>query len=1123
MDIVTDLASEAVSFLSLFQDICKDQFIQNKLEPIKYRHFWELNFDEIEKYNCTILQKSKIKELVFISNSKRLDFDTDITKPIDCFFSITQSLITWLEQQMRQQKKMGEAQEKRFRKGTVLYTSYQWRCFFREILYQRPEERLHLASILHYMPIQVILCLGGKVSNSFTQRVYQVWEPAGVRDLVLLSGYEENISVKWWEDEFNGEIRRIQAVKLLQSDMLVLEGLKRQNNPVPFETFFNSELDEICLSREKRSTDPTNVNLPDLHCEGPLINSVDPLKRAKDMNLVGLALSGGGIRSATFNLGVLQKLSENGVLPRIDYLSTVSGGGYIGAWFASWVQRAGSLSKVVDRLNVRKSADPMAEDVLPVRWLRMFSNYLNPDASIMSLDSWTVGVTWVRNTLINQTILLLMLCTILSFVHVLFLCWKEQVIIPFGSYSSSIMWWSSGILIGGCLLSGLGMRMYDQSHSRWRLFNLGKYKFLSLFLTCWAIITSFLLSSWIFIHTNKGEDFPFLSVPLQSSIFVCIMIIAFLGNYHTYPVGKISKILIYPLIVVSSAVASFVCASLLKAVELVFLRIMYQDFAGGFIAFHCAELLFIIGVPLILEVISLTVIVRMVLMGSMFPDERREWWGRMGANTHRFALLWILATSSILLIDVTVKTLENFLIENYEKIPTFIGAWGAIVGYAIKLAFNSNDNRYRKSGWSGKEIFIRIAPYFFFLGFLLIGTTFYNFLKNLISVYGYPINLYAWEIELINTIFILVFTLIISWRVGVNEFSLHHFYRNRLVRAYLGATRRRTERAKTANSFTGFDKLDDIKLAKFRVKYGYFGPYPLINTTLNATQVSELDRQDRKGESFLFSSLYCGFDFSPTRSASFNQNRAFDYGFRSTTDYAYEGGPTIGSAMAISGAAVNPNQGHHSSAATAFLLTVFNVRLGWWIGNPRLGSWQRSDPSMGLVYVLKDLVGKTDIDSNYVCLSDGGHFDNMGLYELIRRRCKYIILGDAEQDMKTSCEGLANAIRRCRVDFGVEISAVGNPWVVSGQPGSSAMSHVTEFKIQYPFGEKIEGKLVYIKSTFTGDEPIDIREYKMQNLEFPQQSTADQFFDEAQFESYRKLGYHSLESYKFDIPHMRNG
>ncbi len=98
--------------------------------------------------------------------------------------------------------------------------------------------------------------------------------------------------------------------------------------PVTFETVFKLELDEIQQSRQRRT--------PEVNIAPP--TSTDPYVQADDAQLLGVAFSGGGIRSATFNLGILQALGEMDMLRWVDYLSTVSGGGYIGSWLAAWIK-----------------------------------------------------------------------------------------------------------------------------------------------------------------------------------------------------------------------------------------------------------------------------------------------------------------------------------------------------------------------------------------------------------------------------------------------------------------------------------------------------------------------------------------------------------------------------------------------------------------------------------------------------------------------------------------------------------------------------------------------------------------------------------------------------------------
>ena len=154
-------------------------------------------------------------------------------------------------------------------------------------------------------------------------------------------------------------------------------------------------------------------------------------------------------------------------------------------------------------------------------------------------------------------------------------------------------------------------------------------------------------------------------------------------------------------------------------------------------------------------------------------------------------------------------------------------------------------------------------------------------------------------------------------------------------------------------------------------------------------------------------------------------------GFTPTRTFAFgDGGPRMAMAVAASGAAVSPNMGYHSSPPMAFLLTIFNFRLGLWIRNPRhkefrLKRLRRNDnpssPWFGLFYLLAELFGMVNDAAAFVYLTDGGHFENMGLYELVRRHCMTIVICDAEQDGKLAFEGLGMAIRKCRIDFGAEI------------------------------------------------------------------------------------------------------
>src|SRR5262249_43949531 len=130
---------------------------------------------------------------------------------------------------------------------------------------------------------------------------------------------------------------------------------------------------------------------------------------------------------------------------------------------------------------------------------------------------------------------------------------------------------------------------------------------------------------------------------------------------------------------------------------------------------------------------------------------------------------------------------------------------------------------------------------------------------------------------------------------------------------------------------------------------------------------------------------------------------------------------SLGMAVTLSGAAASPNMGYHSSPVVTAFLTVFNVRLGGWLGNPCRDTWRHAGPRFALGHLLKELFGRTDARSSYVYLSDGGHFDNLGVYELVRRRCRYVIACDASADPDFDFEDLARLIHKCRVDFGIRI------------------------------------------------------------------------------------------------------
>jgi hypothetical protein len=206
--------------------------------------------------------------------------------------------------------------------------------------------------------------------------------------------------------------------------------------------------------------------------------------------------------------------------------------------------------------------------------------------------------------------------------------------------------------------------------------------------------------------------------------------------------------------------------------------------------------------------------------------------------------------------------------------------------------------------------------------------------------------------------------------------------------------------------------------------------------------------------------------------------------------------------------------GRFTTKSRAFLLTLANGRLGLWFGNPQSDTtWRNSEPPLSVGPLMRELLGLTTDHNPYVYLSDGGHYENLGLWEMVARRCRFIIVSDAGCDPKYSFEDLANAVRRIRLDLGIPIQF--DPIDVTRAGQSQGNPHGAIGRIRYAVvdGPDVpDGTILYLKATLSGDEPVDVRNFAVGDPTFPHDSTANQFFDEARFESYRMLGFHTVLS-----------
>ncbi len=935
-----------------------------------------------------------------------------------------------------------------------------------------------------------------------------------------------------------------------------------QEEAVPFKKVLQDELEEIREARSARRVYETIPNDPDVK------------SNARSGKLLGLALSGGGIRSATFNLGILQGLAKYQLLPQIDYLSTVSGGGYIGAWFISLLKKNRSPNQVAaiqKTLSPAHGHDPEAKDQEPIQFLRQFSNYLTPRFVFYSADVWTAAAIWSRNFLLNLLLLISTIAILLLAPRLLGLLFafkwhfaglSSYFLPPLSSFdpldasASVVFLLFATVTLCLNLRHPGGLRTSTQRGVQWTLV-------VPLFLGV------FFLSRWLrfspeFFH---GPGFwsciwlpwLFFAVVFSLIAYSSGLIQCFLSEHpKLFPTWRrgASAILLF---ILAFSVPSFLTA------------LMLWGFAGWVHVWAEPQrpwALITWGPPALALLLSLGIAVLVGIFGLDVDAQRREWLSRLRAWTTIYSAAWMIVFGGAIYGPLLLLQLLNW----HPWAAKSLGVSWVVTSVAGVLSGKSPLTG-EKTGANGRsraaDLIARIAPFVFMAGFILLVASALNWVLTLdlfvpefnqetaqlfnVHVTHAPPNLtidiksaqpespssellqsqheyfrllscgvsYLGGIREdqnvtsapLNLLLILIAAgALLAFRLDINVFSLHELYKNRLVRCYLGAAKCQE---RNPDPFTGFDDHDDGPLAGFNCSKGgnYCGPYPIINATMNVSSGEKLAWQERKSAPFIFTPLYSGFN-AEEGNQRMRLSETLALAYRPTADYCYPHGVHLGTAIAVSGAAASPNQGYHTSTAVAFLMTIFDVRLGWWVGNPcHDKTYQRSSPRFNLKTLSSELFGLSSSSAPYVNLSDGGHFDNMGLYELVRRQCRYIIVSDAEQDGELAFGSFTQAIRNCRTDFGVEIK-IALDRIKRKDKLSSA--HCVVGMIEYPYPEGSPkpdpGYLLYLKSSLTGDEAADVTGYQTAHPEFPHQSTGNQWFTESQFEAYRKLGQHIVES-----------
>lgn len=955
-------------------------------------------------------------------------------------------------------------------------------------------------------------------------------------------------------------------------------------------------------------------------------------------NLSGLCISGGGVRSATLGLGMIQTFIKAGKMKYFDYLSTVSGGGYIGACLSSLLSAEPDRrdkaynnegEAPIENHNARFQADQFGldEDNSPFTdepyeypkleyaklntrhqliHLRQHGEYLTPHKSIADWDIHRLIGALMGGIVANFSIFLLLLTTVVLLHHFLLSfmsrdqfidelrkptsfindilrdrheaavtayhqdslrarenhsklsreCPRLDTLVPFSSIYNSPEWskMSSHQQLGYWFSNKLGPQVY--------LVWTGVLKHWGLALGFAAL--GFLMAIIFIFWARK---LPYRVVRQEQDEQDITNLEDEKGFLNRRSESDVLDVLETPLIRWFYRIGLWVAPLVAYVVTA---AINYMLGGKDFNFFVMLALPFCYAAGLFLGIHSLIFL--------YFMTHGREivsgWWYRSFYTGMQGGAFLILVITFLFPIAIVLLFGDHGL-----AIDLSLSFVPVIVAYYFTMS--SLGARAGGGGFLNSLVRRLQAPLLNLSIFLFVGLAFAWVSKGLFwmeqclmdeIVPVYPFN-QAYNHTILVLILLIISALLLTllgFAVNFNDLSLHYFYRDRLTEAYLRTSGRVEVKVPGA---LGGKKLQRVTLRNHEElhlkdlgKGNYRAPYHLIVTALNLQGSHDLSAKTLKSEHFIFSKFYIG-----SRST----------GYTNTAEYYY-GSTKLSTAMAISAAAISSGMGPIGFAASNFYMTLFNLRTGYWIDNPKhfihrkvmedkqkeagrapdkrtrkkyfkwsfRDSWQlwwenwHNRHPFWLHYVGRELTGDLSASTQKVYVSDGGHTgDNLGLIPLIQRQCSTIVVADFEEDNTYSFGSFNQAVRLAKSIYNADIDIDLSPLMpkADGKGGLYSPASVAEGVVIYNVVEEDkdgEGKvisrkytkktarLIYLKSSVSllkgsaelydeGEPPLVaepapayVLNYLRENPRFPHQSTADQYFDEVQFEAYRMLGEH---------------
>lgn len=837
---------------------------------------------------------------------------------------------------------------------------------------------------------------------------------------------------------------------------------------------------------------------------------------------LGIAFSGGGIRSATISLGIAQAFARYNRLLSFDYMSTVSGGGYFGSFlrslylpnlargpfglaiatdrgrfdFAQEVMASEPYQREVTALLSYQPGAQRSKIANPIWWLREHSRYLAPSGP----TDFAFAISHMSRNWI-------------AMIYVFFIGMLGLFTAKTGLLALAFVGASRGAAL--CESCGRSLVVYDD----WKLSPFVVPAVVLAFMSLsvggafWMTEGMPANAPWRFGKTDKKA--PKRS---RSQIrFIC-------------------------------TVAYFLAGlALIVAVRFCW-DVALSARAGWFLG---------MGLYFALAVIAWAVACYLVVVGRSYRDWHKVdgsgWLARSPtAEMQRLITRWLTNVNIGFVIAVTLTMIDTaaIMMDSFDMVPVswddFMRLWSvAILPAAAFVIAKLPANFPGKSKLSPKLIpaLSVIAGSSLFGAVAILAASVVHRLAWQDGVYG----VFDWNtFGIFGLVVLLLFVLTGVSGGFINLSSLHGYYASRLTRAYLGATN--TDRLKpggaTASQIakadpkalgTGIQPRVDRNVMRDYIDASLYqtsplpAPIHLINITLNETKgASSLVDRARKGVLLTIApeGMIVGARLPDAPPAATWQE---------LTDGNSE--PlTVGQLCAISGAAASSGMGRLTTLGGALSLTFANIRTGYW--------WKKGDafPEWGktrwvsaawscfetYAYLLNEMTARYSRNFRRLYLSDGGHYENSGALELVRRGVKLIVLADNGCDPKMEFGDLEILIRTARLDLGRNIEVASDAEVAAFAGAASAHYFFNGSKrdwraasqdtrgdafallLNITRSEGLEqvhcGHIVWLKPHIIEGLSADVAGYAAAHPSFPHESTGDQFFDEAQWESYRRMG-----------------